>query len=196
MPSLGDRLCEGVSSSIMERLGARDIVSGSSWSLDGLDDRISVGEDTFARSLSGEVSAMFKERDLAIMFGDGRDDVGLFFFTAEENCVWPKSWLPASGAVTLKLLRAKGFVGIAGVSGAAIEVPAAEVFLSGVSECHAPLVFSNPASSDTCDDGRGNWLGASNLTAPVSSSSSVHSPFDVCCVCASAKVSGIEVQIS
>lgn len=152
--SRGVGLGGGVSSSMMERFGARDAASGTSCILDGLDDRISVGEEIFVRSFNGEVPAVFNDRDFAIMFGDGLDDVGLCFFTAEENCVWPKSWLPANGAETLKLLRAKGFSETVGVSGATIEVPTAEVSFNGVSECQSPFVFSNPASSDTCDDGR------------------------------------------
>jgi hypothetical protein len=60
---------------------------------------------------------MFGDIELRNIFGDGLDEVGLKPFTADESCVCPKSWLPASGAAILGF-DAKGFLGSAGVSGA------------------------------------------------------------------------------
>lgn len=77
-------LLSGVSASTgSPSLSLRDVF-GISCSRGGLEVRISVGEETLALFLSGEVSMMLGDMELK-RFGEGREDVGLIFFTAEEN---------------------------------------------------------------------------------------------------------------
>lgn len=52
---------------------------------------MSVGEETLARFLSGDVSIIFGETEWWNKFGEGRDEVGLILLIADENCVCPKS---------------------------------------------------------------------------------------------------------
>jgi hypothetical protein len=106
-----------LSSSIRSRLFRR-VIGGTSSSRWGLDVLISVGEDTFARFLSGDVSATLGEILDMSTFGDGLDDPGVICLIADENCVCPNICVPPRGTEK-SFAAANGFLGKAGVSNAA-----------------------------------------------------------------------------
>lgn len=85
--------------------------------------------------------------------GDGLEEVGLNFFTADENCVCANSWEPAiSGA---EALVPKGFRTKAGVMGAAVDGRhGVDAIGSGVVPC-----AQNPRRSRTPRSSSGNGDG-------------------------------------
>jgi len=149
---------------------------------------MTVGDETFARFLSGDVSNTFGDIEFRNRFGDGRDDVGLALTADDTCCVCAKSWLAAKGTAPFGL-AAKGFLGSAGVSGGSpwglygVYAAALELSWDVPSDVrHLPLVVSKPSSSDACEDGRTWSLKLLKFTAPVSPSCRVRVSPVRCCV--------------